>query len=151
MADRLLELADALVTDLDTLFAPEEEGDDARASAQWKADGQGKLDDLALLAAQVWVIDFADALLEENGVPIEEFKLLLVFQRRFGKGEDIDEVTRDMSLLVGDTTAFCRKTEILGSRCVKTEREPARNLDDHNQNSLFYAEVVTTWRRVYDD
>jgi len=122
--DPLLDLTDAIVAALaDGTFS-------SAFAVQWKDDGLAALEDAELLTTQVWAVDTAESLLPAyestssgHGVPVEEFKVLLVIQRKFAEGEDKPAACRELSALAAEITRFCRATAIEDAVCVKTVRD----------------------------
>ena len=146
MADPLMDLVDATVVALTA-------GEFSLAfTARWKDDALAELSDGDLETPQVWVVDSAESLPDaDGGVPLEEFGVLIVLQKKFAEDEDRPSACRNLSALAAEITRFCRATVLEGAVCVKTVRNPARNLDDYHNLDRFYAEIQTTWRRVYED
>jgi hypothetical protein len=144
-----MNLADALVTLLDT-GTPSLSFD-----VKWTDDALAELADQALRTPQVWVVDSAENLLPasaaQNGCPIEEFELLLVIQRKLDADDDKPAEIRKLSLLAAEITRVCRRATLLDAACVQTQRKPARNLGEYHGKDLFYAEIITTWRRVFGE
>lgn len=144
--DPLMQLADALLAGL-VAGVPT-----AQFTAQWKDDALAELSDATLETTQVWVVDTSESLLPANdGIPIEEFGLLIVVQRKMLAGEDWPTKCRELSALVSAITRYCRRTSLIEASCVRTVRNPARNLDDYHRLDRFYAEIQTTWHRTLDD
>jgi hypothetical protein len=163
MSDTLLDLADALVTALGTLATSlgttTGEGDDAvrtpAFTASWQADPVADLADSSLLSPAVWVTDFAegDVSLDgsRTGVPIEESEILVILQRKIGKGEDAATICRNMSALASEIRMFCRKSILDSAVCFKTERTRARDFKEWHESDLYRAEISTHWRRVCEE
>lgn len=145
MADPLMDMADGLVAALNAEFA-------AEFTAVWKDDALANLSDEALRSTTVWVVDEAESLSTDEGhVPLEEFGLLVIVQRKLVPTDDKPALCRTLSDLVARIARFCRRTQIAGAVCPNIARKPARDLGDYNKNDRFYAEILTTWRRVHDD
>lgn len=148
--DALLDLADDLVEALDDLAASLDE-DEPPFVAAWSADPYLELADGP--ATKLWVVDHAVRSLTEGGVPIEEYELLLVLQRRLDA--DDAEGCRTMAALAGAIADFCRGLELdpdnqgNGAVCVRCERQQARDFESLHERGLFRAAILTTWRRTW--
>jgi hypothetical protein len=147
--DNLMTLADGLVEALSA-------GDFSLPfTAEWIDNPIVELADPELLTTRVWVVDFAEKQELFQGIPVEEYELLLVVQKRFGPEEVPAEQCRNLSGLVSEIARFCRNTMLEvdseGAVCVKIERERSRDFKDYNEKGLFRAEISTHWRKVGGD
>ena len=162
--DKLMDLADDLVTALatlaETLGTTTGEGENEvltpAFAAAWQDDPVADLADSTLLAPQVWVVDFAEThqpadLGGQGGVPVCEFELLIILQRKIGEGETPATVCRSMSGLVAEISRYCRRTVVSDAVCFKTERERARDFKVWHEGDLYRAEILTHWRWAGDD
>jgi hypothetical protein len=157
--DKLMDMVDALVEDLTAAVAAGEFS--LEFTPAWSDDALTVLDDAALTSPQLLAIDSAEELPEASGqssVPIEEFEILLVAQRKFAKegGGTLTEAERktacrSMSAMASEIARHCRKTTILDCTCVSVKRETAKNIDRYHNEGLYLAPILTTWRRMYDD
>jgi hypothetical protein len=147
--DKLLALADGLVDALS------QEKFSLPFTAEWIDNPIVELADPELRTPRVWVVDFAEAEETVHGIPVEEYELLLVVQKKFQPTEITAEECRKLSGLVSEIAQFCRNTPIAvdgeGAVCVKIERERARDFKDYNEKGLFRAEISTHWRKVSGD
>ena len=147
--DKLMALADGLVKALG-------EGEFSLPfMVEWIDNPIVELADPELRAPRVWVVDFAEKQETVHGIPIEEFELLLVVQKKFQPTEITAEECRKLSGLVSEITSFCRNTPIVvdgdESVCVKIERERARDFKEYHEKLLFRAEISTHWQKVGAD
>ena len=147
--DKLLALADGLVTALG------EREFSLPFTAEWIDNPIVELADPELRTPRVWVVDFAERQETVHGIPIEEFELLLVVQKKFQPTEITAEECRKLSGLVSEIAQFCRNTriEVDGDEavCVKIERERSRDFKEYHEKMLFRAEISTHWQKVSGD
>jgi hypothetical protein len=149
MPDKLLILADGLVQALT------QEEFSLPFTAEWIDNPVVELTDPELVEPRVWVVDFAEKQETVHGIPLEEYELLLVIQKRIQPAEDAKTTCRALSGLVSEIVAFCRKTGIAvegeEAVCVKIERERSRDFKEYLEKNLFRAELSTHWHKVSDD
>jgi hypothetical protein len=146
--DYLMGMADELVRELlDVDFC-------LPFKAEWTDNPIVELADSELSATRVWVVDLAERAETIHGVPLEEYELLIVVQKKIGPQENAAEECRDHSLLVNQIARFCRDIELTVENdeaiCVKVERERARDFKEYHEKMLFRAEIHTHWRVVRD-
>lgn len=153
MSDPLLELADALVAALAAANLPQ------AITATWQASHEMSLDspDLAELP-QVWVVDAGEALpaayassAAQAGLPVEEFDLLVVVQKKLENQAAPESECRQLSGLVSAIARFCRRTILLDAACYEVKRPGSRDLSALRGDGLYRAFIHTSWRRVFDD
>ena len=149
MADHLLDLTDGLVSLLNAATFSQS------IDAEWQDDPTIELDDAALKSPVVWVIDYAFSQLTRNGVPIEEYELIVVVQKKLDAKTDGKTQCRALSGLVNQLELFCRTTPIVfdgeAAVCFGTKRETARDFGEYVTNGKFDAEFSAFYRRVADD
>jgi hypothetical protein len=149
--DRLMDLADALVTALGTLAVSLGSEESPAFTAAWRDDPVADLADSTLLTPQVGVSDFGEVQGIVEGVPVREFEILLVVERKIGNGETPATICRAMSALTSEIAQYCRRKKDLAAICFKTERALARQFGDYHEKDLYRAEVSTHWREAgYD-
>lgn len=157
--DRLMDLTDAVVTALGTLAATlgttVGEGEEAVTTpafaVSWQDDPVADLADSTLLTPQVWVVDFGELQGVAEGIPVREFEILIVVQRKIDEGETPATICRAMSALTSEIAQYCRRKKDLAAICFKTERSLARQFGDYHEKNLYRAEVSTHWREAgYD-
>jgi hypothetical protein len=147
--DKLMALADGLVNAL------MEKEFSLPFTAEWIDNPIVELADPELRTPRVWVVDFAERQETVHGIPLEEFELLLVVQKKLGPDAAPAEECRKLSALVSEIAHFCRNNPIAvdgdEAVCVKIERERARDFKEYNEKLLFRAEISTHWQKVSDD
>lgn len=149
--DRLMDLADALVTALGTLAVSLGSEASPAFAASWQDDPVADLADSTLLTPQVWVVDFGEVQEVFEGVPVREFEILIVVQRKIDEGETPATICRAMSALTSEIAQYCRRKKDLAAICFKTERPLARQFGDYHEKNRYWAEVSTHWREAgYD-
>jgi hypothetical protein len=123
-------------------------------TAEWIDNPVQELADPELKTTKIWVVDFAERRQTVHGMPIEEYELLLVVQKKL-TAKNTAEDCRKLSGLVGEIVEFCRMTPLAvneeESVCVKIERERARDFKEYHEKLLFRAEISTHWQTVTSD
>jgi hypothetical protein len=149
MTDKLLALADGLVEALG------EREFSLPFTAEWIDNPIVELADPELQTPRVWVVDFGERQETIHGIPIEQYELLLVVQKKFQPTEVTADECRKLSSLVSEITSFCRNTGIAVDSdeavCVKIERERSRDFKEYHEKMLFRAEISTHWQKVSGD
>ena len=96
-------------------------------TAEWIDNPIVELADPEIRTPRVWVVDFAEKQETVHGIPIEEYELLLVVQKKLGPDEVAADECRKLSALMSEIARFCRNTAITvdgeDAVCVKIERE----------------------------
>jgi hypothetical protein len=151
MADRLLDLCDAIVSSLATAFPTVSIDDtDLDVTVAWTSNPKVDISDSAITSPLVWVLDWGETLDTENGVPYEQAEVLIVVQMKRGATQTDSTFVRAMSALASQITRHFRPRdgsfELTDANCTMAQRRYGKDLADWNNDGRFYAEIATSWR-----
>jgi hypothetical protein len=157
--DVIMDLADKLVTALSATFKQVAIGDQLHdVTIEWAANPYIALEDARLQSPLIFVVDNGEVLETVNELQREDVELLIVMQMKLAAVMTAAEesiVIRALSKVMNDVARLLRpmdeayelELDAGGATCVKIERMPARNFEALQQERLFRAGLVATFRR----
>jgi hypothetical protein len=151
MSDALLDLADGVAEALaEALPSVSIDGVDRPVTTLWADDPRIDLADEEIADPLVWVVDWGESMGADGALKYEEYALLVIVQMKLAASQNRETFLRALSAFVATLTRTLRPLDaecvVNGAVCVRTQRQPGRNLADWHAQGRYYVEILTTWR-----